>query len=70
MEAPLYIKSWVHAEADSIHSNSSRIMRHMEKQRMNVVSNQTAALQAQRQKEEAGRGRKKTLRGRFGPASL
>ena len=25
MEASLHIKSWVHAEADSIHPNSSRI---------------------------------------------
>ena len=31
IEAPLYITSWVHAEADNIHPNSSWIMRHMEK---------------------------------------
>ena len=60
IEAPLYIMSWVHAEADNIHPNSSRIMRHMEKGRMNAVSNQTVALQAQRQKDEAGRDQKKS----------
>ena len=59
MEASLHIKSWVHAEADSIHPNSSRITRRMEKRRMNGVSNQTAPLQTRRQKEEAGSDRKK-----------
>ena len=63
IEAPLYIMSWVHAEADNIHPSSSRIMRHMKKwRRMNRVSNQTAALKARRQKEEAGRDKKNHTR--------